>query len=154
MSHSIIFHSYEDVTITGEELRIFTNIRHSSPLSSEGSLACHIYCDHEASVYNCHLRGHVTLTPVAKRLAMELSLFLRLRSIGLSRLGFEHQTFHLRGQRSNRLRHRGGTCKISYVNIQHTYVSMFTCNIVKRDNYVDARLKLCCMSTYLCCMLI
>ena len=44
-SHSRIFHSYGDVTITGEGLQILTYARHSWPLSSEGSLACHTYCD-------------------------------------------------------------------------------------------------------------
>ena len=44
-SHSRIFHSYRDVTITGEGLQILTFARYSWPLSSEVSLACHIYCD-------------------------------------------------------------------------------------------------------------
>ena len=44
-SHSRIFHSYGDVTITGEGLPILTYGRHSYPSSSEGSLACHTYCD-------------------------------------------------------------------------------------------------------------
>ena len=39
----------------------------------------------------------MTLTPIAERLA-----------VGLSEQGFEHQTFRLRGQRSNPLRHRRG----------------------------------------------
>ena len=43
-SHSKIFHSYGDVTIAGEGLQIL-NARHPWPLSSIGSLACHIYCD-------------------------------------------------------------------------------------------------------------
>ena len=42
-SHLRFFHSYGDVTIAGEGLQIFT-ARHSWPLSSIGSLACHIYC--------------------------------------------------------------------------------------------------------------
>ena len=46
-SHTRIFHSYEDVIITGDGLQILTNARHSWHLSSEGSLACHIYCDTE-----------------------------------------------------------------------------------------------------------
>ena len=46
-SHSRIFHSYEDVTITGEGLQMFTYIRHIWLLSSEGSLACQTYCDME-----------------------------------------------------------------------------------------------------------
>ena len=32
-------------------------------------------------VYNGHLRGPATLTPITERLAVELSLFLRLRSV-------------------------------------------------------------------------
>ena len=37
--------SYGDVTNKGEGLQIMTYTRHSLPLSSEGSLACHNYCD-------------------------------------------------------------------------------------------------------------
>ena len=37
------FHSFGDVT--GEGLQILTYDRHSWPLSSEGSLTCHTYCD-------------------------------------------------------------------------------------------------------------
>ena len=44
-SHSRIFHSYGGVTIAGEELQILTYARHSWPLSSEGSLTCHTWCD-------------------------------------------------------------------------------------------------------------
>ena len=40
-----IFHSWGDVTITSEELQILTYAQHSWPLSREGSLACHTYCD-------------------------------------------------------------------------------------------------------------
>ena len=39
------FHSYGDVNITSEGLQILTYARHSWPLCSEGSLACHTYCD-------------------------------------------------------------------------------------------------------------
>ena len=46
-SHSRMFHSYGDVTIAGEVLKIMTYARHLWPLSSEGSLACHTYCDTE-----------------------------------------------------------------------------------------------------------
>ena len=46
-SLSRTFHSfmYGDVTIADEGLQILTYARHSWPLSSEGSLACHTYCD-------------------------------------------------------------------------------------------------------------
>ena len=44
-SHSIIFHSFGDVTIAGEGLQILTYARHLWPFSSESCLAYHIYCD-------------------------------------------------------------------------------------------------------------
>ena len=47
-SHSRMFHSYGDVTITDEGLQILTYARHPRPLNSEGSegsLACIAYCD-------------------------------------------------------------------------------------------------------------
>ena len=47
-------------------------------------------------MYDCHLRGPVTLTLIAERLAVKLLLPV-LKTLGLSRLGFEHQTFRLRG---------------------------------------------------------
>ena len=37
-SHSRMFHSYGDVTMTGEGLQILTYTRHLWPLSNEGSL--------------------------------------------------------------------------------------------------------------------
>ena len=43
-SHSRIVHSFGDVTITGEKL-LLTHAHHLWPLSSEGSLACHTYCN-------------------------------------------------------------------------------------------------------------
>ena len=62
-----IFHSYGDATITGEELQFLTYIRHSWPLSSDVSLACHAYCDTDIRFFYGRLRGHVTLTPGAQR---------------------------------------------------------------------------------------
>ena len=44
-SHSRIFHSYGAVTITIEGLQILIFARQSWPLTSEGSLVCHTYCD-------------------------------------------------------------------------------------------------------------
>ena len=67
------FHSYGEVTI-GEGLLILTYVRHSCQLSSEGSLACHTYCEKRACIYNDHLQVPVTLTHVAEHLAVELSL--------------------------------------------------------------------------------
>ena len=58
-----------------EGLQILTYARPSWPLSSEGSLACHTYYDtgHPFVIYG-HLRGPVTLSPIAERLTVELSL--------------------------------------------------------------------------------
>ena len=44
-SQSRIFHSFGDVTITGEGLQILTYALRVWPLNSEGSLACLTYCD-------------------------------------------------------------------------------------------------------------
>ena len=61
---------------TGEGLQILTYALHSWPLSSEGPLTCHTYCDTgPPSVYNVHLRGPVILSPIAERLAVEFSLY-------------------------------------------------------------------------------
>ena len=64
---------------------------------------------HGASVYNGHLRGPLTLTPIASR-AVTTCFY----DSSLLRLGFEHPTFRLRGQRSNPLRHRRGEKFIKY----------------------------------------
>ena len=50
---------------------------------------------HGASIYNGHIRGPVTLTQNAEGLTVGLSLPV-FYDLGLSRLGFEHRTFHLR----------------------------------------------------------
>ena len=44
-SHSKIVHSYGNVNIGGERLQILTFGRHPWSLNTEGSLACHTYCD-------------------------------------------------------------------------------------------------------------
>ena len=76
--------------------------RHSWQLSIEGSLACHTNC-----VYNGHLRGPVTLSPVDKRLSSG-AVTTCFCDLGLSRLEFEHSTFRMQGKRSYRVRHRRG----------------------------------------------
>ena len=80
----------------------------TSPLPAKSSLACHAYCDkgRAASVYNGHFRGPVTFTPIAERLAVELSVPGFFFDLLLSRLRFEHPAEGLRGQRSNPLYHR------------------------------------------------
>ena len=83
-----------DVIMAGKGFQILSYTRHSQPLSSEGFLACHTYCDKEESVYNSHLRGPITLTPITVQQWSRPSLFLRL---DLLQLGFEHPNFCLQG---------------------------------------------------------
>ena len=40
-----LHYTYEDVIFTGEELKILTYSEYSEPLSTDGSLACHTYCE-------------------------------------------------------------------------------------------------------------
>ena len=61
---------------------------------------------HGASAYNGHLRGPVTLTYC--RALSSGAITTWFCDLGLSRLGFEHSTFRLRGLCSNLLRYRGG----------------------------------------------
>ena len=86
--HSRIFYSLGDVTSAGKGVQIFTFARHLWPLSSDGSLATLLW--HGTSLYN----GAVTTC---------------FNDLGLSRLGFEHPNFRLRGELSNPLRHRRTT---------------------------------------------
>ena len=100
-----VLYLYVNVTITYEGRQIFTYAQHLWPSSSGGSLTCHTCCDMAgSSIYNGHLRGPLTLTLLAERLAVELSLPV------LSRIGFEHSNFRVQGKRSNRLRVRRGSC--------------------------------------------
>ena len=101
-SHSIIFHLFGDVTIAGEWLQMLTYARHLRPLSSEGSLACHAFCD--TWLYNSYLRGPVKHIPNAERLTVEQLLPVLTTKI-CSRLEFEHR---LRGERWNPLCHQRG----------------------------------------------
>ena len=45
LCHLRIFHSYGDVKLADEGLQILTYARHSRPLNSESSFACHTFCD-------------------------------------------------------------------------------------------------------------
>ena len=93
-----IFHSYGDVTIDGEGLQILNYTRHSLPLSSGGSFTCHTYGD----------TGHPFLrsSPRTRDIRTRCRAFgsgtvtTCFSDLGLSRPGFEHPTFRLRGERS------------------------------------------------------
>ena len=94
---------------------LFFTPMETSPLPVKGCkfwsmLGTHGHVQHllwqGTSVYNGHLRGPVRLTPIAERLAVELSL--PVFTLGLSRLEFKLPSFRLRGERSNPLRRRRG----------------------------------------------
>ena len=97
--HSRIFHSYGDVTITGEGLQVLTYARHSWPISSEGSLACHPYCDTWQPFILSSSKTCVTLTYCRTFGSGAVT------TLGLFRLVFEHPTFRFRSERFNPLRH-------------------------------------------------
>ena len=69
-----IFHSYGDVTIAGEGLQIFYLCSALMAIEQWGFFNVPHLLWHWHTLYNGHLRGPVTLTPVAERLAGELSL--------------------------------------------------------------------------------
>ena len=100
LSHSRIFHSFGDVIIAGEELQILTYGRHSWPFSSEGSLACHTYCDTEHPFIMV-----ISEDPWDSHLMPSVLQWSCLNDLRLSRLGFVHPTFRLRSEYSKPLRH-------------------------------------------------
>ena len=76
------------------------------PLSSEGSLACHTFCDmeHPFKIVISEDPWHSHLLPTFSSGAVTTCFY----DLGLSWLEFEQPTFRLQGKRSNPLRHRRG----------------------------------------------
>ena len=71
-----------------------------------GSLACHTYCD----------TGHPFIMVISEdpwhnycRTFSSETVTICFYDLGVSRLGFEHPTFHLQSKRSSPLRHRRGS---------------------------------------------
>ena len=105
-SHSNMFQSYDEVTITGRGFQILTYTWHSWPLRDFSVL---YVLWHGASVYNCHLRGTMTITTVAERLekgAIPTTYVCSDRDSNI---------FRNRGDRSNRLHHRGSKNAFKYL---------------------------------------
>ena len=92
-SHSRVFHSNGDVTITGERLKILTNVRRSWPLSNEDNLACHTYCDTGHSFIWSSSRTRET--HICCREFISGDYITCFNDIGLSRLEFKHPTFRM-----------------------------------------------------------
>ena len=91
------FHSYGDVTITGEGLQILTYTRHLWPLWSESSLACQTYCDTHPFKWSCAKTSdtHAYWLALSKGAITTCACF---NDLGLSRLGFEHSTFRMQSE--------------------------------------------------------
>ena len=76
------------------------------PLSSEGYLACDAYCDTGHPFIKVVFLGHDTHS--CCRAFSSGTVTTCFNNLGLSPLGIEHLTFRMRGERSDRLRHRRG----------------------------------------------
>ena len=130
-SHSRIFHSYGDVTITGEGLQILTYARHSWPFGIEqwGFFSVPHLLWHWASVYNGHLRGPVTLVPIAEHLEWSCHyLFLRLRSVAA---GIWTTNLLLVGPMLIPTALSPRSCIIKYMYcLIHEHTSMCTCSYI------------------------
>ena len=81
-THSIIFHSFRDATISVKDLQLLTCTRHLWPLSKEDSFNVLHLMWHGSILYNSHLRGPVTITPNVEYLQWSREyLYKRLRSV-------------------------------------------------------------------------
>ena len=103
-SHSRNFHSYGEVNITDGGLQILTYAWHSWAVRSEDSLAWHTYCG----------TGHLFILVIfenpwdSQLLSSVWQWIFDFCDLGMSRHGFQHPTFRLRGERFNPLRHGRG----------------------------------------------
>ena len=73
---------------------------------------------HGVSVYNGHLRGPVTLTPIAQRLAVELSPLIGLYDLSSVTAGIRAPTIRMPGERSLLRRHRFGAFQLLAVSLK------------------------------------
>jgi hypothetical protein len=70
-SCSRIFHLYGDVTMTGEGLQnLGLDARRSGPLSREGSLSCHTYCETGPRFFRSHPKDCPIQSPVMTHTGM------------------------------------------------------------------------------------
>ena len=89
------FFTHGDVTMTGEGFQVLTYARHLFALSSEGSSACHTYCEtgHPFIMVISENPWHLHLLPSV----LQWNCTYLIYDLGLSRQGFEHPTICLRG---------------------------------------------------------
>ena len=100
---NFLLNLYGDISINGVGLQIFTYGQHLWPLSSEGSLVCHTYCDtgHPFIIVIFKDLWHSQLLPSV----WQWSCHYLFYELSLSRLGFKHPIFHLLWEHCYWLRH-------------------------------------------------
>ena len=91
-----------------ETLQIFPSARHSWSLGSEGSFACHTYCDmgHRFIMVISEDPWHSHRLPSV--LQWSCLFYLFFYDLSMLRLGCKHPNFRLQGENSNPLHHRCG----------------------------------------------
>ena len=99
-SHSRIFYSYGDIT----SLQILTFVRNSWPFKQRGFLSMPRLLWHPFIMVISKARDTHTCCRAIGSGAVTTCFY----DWGLSRLGFEHSTFRMRGERTKRMRHRSG----------------------------------------------
>ena len=136
---SWIFHSFGKVIIAGEGLEIFTYAWQLWPLSSEGSLACHTYCDTGQPFIMV-----ISEDPGHSRLCRALSsgsVTNCSKDLCQWWLGFEHQTFRLRSGRSKPLCYRR-SCNISNVFFQESIINSYIVSLFQGDSLLPLPLEI------------
>ena len=135
------FTHMETLSMPVKDLQIFTHFWHSWPLSSESSLVCQTYCETGHPVI-LSSRGSVTLTPIAKRLAVELSLSV-FTSWVCCCLDFRHPPFPS-CERSDPLRHRCGSMVVREIfwNFRENRIMRQKWNIFKEFIWLIILMKL------------
>ena len=102
-----IFHWFGDVTITGKRLQISTYARQLLSMGEGGGSVPHLLWQ-GTSVYILMVISedpwHSYLLSAQRFGSGAVTIYFN--DLGLWRLGFEHQTFRLRNELSNRLRNR------------------------------------------------
>ena len=111
LEHSIIFHSYGDVTITGEGVNFGPCPAAMTPGQWGFFSVTHLPW-HGESVYNDHIRAPMTLAAIREGFGSG-AFTTCFNDWGLSRLGFELPTYRLHGECSNPLRHRCGSTTLT-----------------------------------------
>ena len=104
------FHSFGDVTIAAEGLQFFTNARHVQlAIEQWGFLSVPhlLWQGHPFNIVISEDPWHSNLKTLCRALRSG-AVPTYFNNLGLSQLGFEHRTCHLRGNRSNRLRYPCG----------------------------------------------